>query len=185
MRTRRLLWITLGILGLTVIVVQSRTLWLPWIAQNLVVEDTLAPSDVIAVFAAEEARGKHAADLYRRDFAPRVVTTGELISKSGYFICGQRVTGARFMAMVLADEGVPNGAVVAIPRGTSTYEEAQAMKSFMTDNGYHSLIAVSSPYHMRRVRASLSRILKGSGITVRYSPARNDRFNVLDSPTTI
>jgi uncharacterized SAM-binding protein YcdF (DUF218 family) len=180
MKTRRLLWIALGILGLIVIVVQSRTIWLPWIAQNLVVEDTLAPSDVITVFAAKEARGRHAAHLYRRDLAPRVLTTGELVSETAYLICGKRVTGAGFMAEILADEGVPSGAVVAIPHGTSTYEEAQAIKIFMTSRGYRSLIAVSSPYHMRRVRATLSHILEGTGILIQYSPARNDDFNVLE-----
>jgi uncharacterized SAM-binding protein YcdF (DUF218 family) len=178
MKTRFVLRIALGIVAVIVFVVQSRALWLPWIAQNLVVEDKLAPSDVIAVFAAEEARGRHAAELYRRELAPRVLTTGELVSKAVLLFCGKPVTGAEFMAKVLGDEGVPNDAVVAIPRGTSTYEEAEAVKAFMTGHGYRSLIAVSSPYHMRRVRATLSHILEGTAVSVQYSPARNGDFKI-------
>ena len=180
MATRRVFWSSLTTLVLLAIALRLHTIWLPLVAQNLVVDDALAPADVIAVFAAEEDRGKHAADLYRRGLAARVLTTGELISMAVYRTCGERITGAGLMAKILLDEGIPKDVVVALPRGTSTYEEAQAMKSFMTGNGYHSLIAVSSPYHMRRVRASLSRVLEGSGITVRYSPARSDGFNVFE-----
>jgi uncharacterized SAM-binding protein YcdF (DUF218 family) len=179
-RFRGLLWFLIGGLPLLLLVVQSRTIWLTLIAQNLVVEDQLHSSDLIAVFAAEEERAKHAARLYREGIAPRVLTTGEAIVKGIEFFCHKRVTGAELMAKMLDDNGVPKSAVIAISRGTSTYEEGEAIKAFMETHGYRSLIAVSSPYHMRRVRATLSHILEGTGVSVQYSPVRNNDVNILE-----
>jgi uncharacterized SAM-binding protein YcdF (DUF218 family) len=150
------------------------------IARNLIVEDKLHSSDLIAVFAAEEERAKHAAQLYRDGLAPRVLTTGEAIAKGVEFLCHKRVTGAELMAKMLSDNGVPKSSIVVIPQGTSTYEEGEAIKALMDTHGYRSLIAVSSPYHMRRVRATLSHIFEGSRISVQYSPARDSNVNILE-----
>jgi len=147
------------------------------IAQNLVVEDQLHSSDLIAVFAAEEERAKHAARLYRQGLAPRVLTTGEVMAKGIELFCHKRVTDAELMAKMLADDGVPKGAVIVIPRGTSTLEEGEAIKAFMKTHGYRSLIAVSSPYHMRRVRATLSHFFQGTAVVVQYSPAQDADFD--------
>jgi uncharacterized SAM-binding protein YcdF (DUF218 family) len=157
--------------------VESRAIWLTLIAQNLVVEDQLHYSDLIAVFASEEERARHAARLYREGFAPRVLTTGEMIAKGIELFCHKRVTDAELMAKILADNGVPQNAVIVIPRGTSTFEEGEAIKAFMGRHGYRSLIAVSSPYHMRRVRATLSHFFQGTAVVVQYSPAQDPDFD--------
>jgi uncharacterized SAM-binding protein YcdF (DUF218 family) len=166
--------------ALIFLAVSARSVWLPLIAQNLIVEDQLHSSELISVFAADEERARHAARLYREGLAPRILTTGELIPKAIEIFCHKRVTGAELMAKVLTDNRVPNSAIIVSPWGTSTYEEGEAIKAFMKTHGYRSLIAVSSPYHMRRVRATLSHILEGTGISVQYSPARNGDFNVLE-----
>jgi len=177
MRFRGLLWFLIGSLAVILLVVESRTIWLTLIAQNLVVEDQLHSSDLIAVFAAEEERAKHAARLYRQGLAPRVLTTGEVMAKGIELFCHKRVTDAELMAKMLADDGVPKGAVIVIPRGTSTLEEGEAIKAFMKTHGYRSLIAVSSPYHMRRVRATLSHFFQGTAVVVQYSPAQDEDFD--------
>jgi uncharacterized SAM-binding protein YcdF (DUF218 family) len=177
MRFRGLLWFFIGSLAVMLLVVESRTIWLTLIAQNLVVEDQLHSSDLIAVFAAEEERARHAARLYRQRLAPRVLTTGEAIAKGIELFCRVRVTGAELTAKMLADDGVPKNMVIVIPQGTSTYEEGEAIKAYMRTHGYRSLIAVSSPYHMRRVRATLSHLFHGTEVVVQYSPAQDPDFD--------
>jgi uncharacterized SAM-binding protein YcdF (DUF218 family) len=177
MRFRGLFWVLIGSLAVILLIVESRTIWLTLIAQNLVVEDQLHSSDLIAVFAAEEERAKHAARLYREGLAPRVLTTGELVAKGIELFCHKRVTGAELMAKTLADDGIPKSDVIVIPHGTSTYEEGEAIKTFMEAHRYRSLIAVSSPYHMRRVRATLSHLFQGTAVVVQYSPAQDADFD--------
>ena len=157
---------------------QSRTIWLPWIAQNLIVEDALHPADLIVVFSAKEERARHAVRLYQEGLAPRILVTGGLTSEAIELFCHKRVTGAELSAKMLADAGVPKSAVIVLPRATSTYEEAEVIKAFMKTQGYRSVIAVSSPYHMRRVRATLERLIRGTEIEVQYSPAKDSEFEV-------
>ncbi|MGH7828250.1 MAG: YdcF family protein [Candidatus Binatia bacterium] len=174
MRVRGLLWFLAGTTGAIFLAVQSSTVWLPWIAENLIVEDQLRSSDLIAVFAADQDRAKHAARLYREGLAPRVLATGGVITKGVELFCHKRVTGAEFMAKMVNETGVPPSAITALSRGTSTYEEGEAIKDFMRTHGYRSVIAVSSPYHMRRVRATLAHLFQGTAIAIRYSPAADD-----------
>jgi uncharacterized SAM-binding protein YcdF (DUF218 family) len=172
-----MLWFLIGSLTLIILAVESHTIWLTSVAQNLIIKDELRPSDLITVFAAEEERARHAARLYRRGFAPRIVTTGEAIPRGVEFFCHMKVTDAGLTAKILADSGVPENQIIVIPRGTSTFEEGEAIKDFMQRNGYRSLIAVSSPYHMRRVRATLSHLFQGTAVAVQYSPAQDDDFD--------
>jgi uncharacterized SAM-binding protein YcdF (DUF218 family) len=164
--------------GLLLVALQSRTIWLPWIAQNLIVDDRLRPADVMVIFAAREARAKHAARLYQEGLAPRILVTGGLTSTETELFCHERVTGARLSAKMLTDSGIPASAVIVLPHGTSTYEEAETIKAFMVTHGYGSLIAISSPYHMRRVRATLAHLLRGTGVEALYSPAKETGFKV-------
>jgi uncharacterized SAM-binding protein YcdF (DUF218 family) len=175
----RWLWLTAGVAALLLVVVQSRTIWLPAIASNLIVEDALRPADVIAVFAgAHGDRARHAARLYQDGIAPRILATGALTATEIQLFCGRRVTGAELTAKVLTDAGVPHSAVIVIPQGTSTYEEGETIKASMKTHGYRSVIAVSSPYHMRRVKATLEHLLHGTEMKVQYSPTKDADIQV-------
>lgn len=179
MNFRRWLWFLLGGVGFIFLAMLSRAIWLPSIAKNLVVEDALRRADLIVVFAgADGERAKHAAHLYQKGLAPRVILTGGMTSKVIELFYNQRVTGAELSAKVLIDAGVPKKAVIVIPKGTSTYEEGEAISSFMKNHGYRSVIAVSSPYHMRRVRATLERLLGRTQIEVQYSAEKGSGFDV-------
>lgn len=171
------MWVSLWSLAILLFTVHVRGYWLPWFANVLIVEDTLRPADLIAVFAGNQGnRASHAAELYKRGLAPRVLVTGELTASSIEIYYHKRVTGAELSAKVLMDQGVPQNAVIVIPKGTSTYEEAQAIKQLMEGRGYHSVIAVSSPYHMRRVRATMSHLLRSTDLQVQYSPEKSGDF---------
>jgi uncharacterized SAM-binding protein YcdF (DUF218 family) len=64
--------------------------------------------------------------------------------------------------------------VIVIPRGTSTEEGSD--QSLHKTHGYRSLIAVSSPYHMRR-RRGLFTLFQGTAVVVQYSPAQDADFD--------
>jgi uncharacterized SAM-binding protein YcdF (DUF218 family) len=176
MKHRRWLWSLLAALGLVALTIPTRGVWLPWVAMNLVVADEPRRADLIVVFAAEEERARHAARLYQARLAPLILVTGGLPLRSVEVFCHQRVTGAEFSAKVLTDAGVPKDSIRVVTKGTSTYEEGEVLKSFMRENGYRSVIAVSSPYHMRRVRSTLSHLLRGTEISSQYSPAGDADF---------
>lgn len=180
MKPPRWLYVLLGLAGFALLVIQSRTIWLPWIAQNLIVEDRLRPADSIVVFGAEEERARHAAKLYQEGLAARILVTGGLTLKGAKVFCHQQMTGADLSAKVLIDAGVPKNAVIVIPEGTSTYEEGEVVNAFMKMHGYRSVIAVSSPYHMRRVRATLSRLVQGTRVAIQYSPAQGTGSSASD-----
>jgi uncharacterized SAM-binding protein YcdF (DUF218 family) len=139
--------------GLLLVALQSRTIWLPWIAQNLIVDDRLRPADVMVIFAAREARAKHAARLYQEGLAPRILVTGGLTSTETELFCHERVTGARLSAKMLTDSGIPASAVIVLPHGTSTWVEA--LYSPAKETGFkvsewwrreHGLIQVTNEY---------------------------------------
>lgn len=176
MKHYRWLWSLFAALGLIALTFQTRGVWLPWIAMNLIVADEPSRADLIVVFAAEEERAQHAARLYQARLAPVILVTGGLPIRSLEAFCNKRVTGAEFSAKLLTDAGVPNDAIRVITKGTSTYEEGEVLRGFMRENGYRSVIAVSSPYHMRRVRSTLSHLLRGTEISLQYSPAGDADF---------
>jgi uncharacterized SAM-binding protein YcdF (DUF218 family) len=163
--------------GLLVLAVGGHRLWLPGIAEYLIVDDTPTSADVIAVFAGGRGeRARHAAELYRRGLAPRILATGGETSYDIWTMCERRVTGAEITAKLLRDAGVPDGAVAVIPRGTSTYEEADVIRDYLTSHGYRAVIAVSSEYHTRRVSATLRHHLRSGNVAVQISPAWTPEF---------
>lgn len=178
MKFRRPLWILCAAVGVVFLALQTRSLWLPWIAGRLVVADPVRPADVIAVFATGEERARHAARLYHSRVAPVILATGGVPIKSLEAVCEKRVTGAELTAALLVEDGVPRSAIRIVPEGTSTYEEGEAIRRFVLENGYRSIIVVSSPYHMRRVRDTMRHLLRGTAVAARLSPAEDGEFNI-------
>lgn len=180
MRWLRGLGYSVGALAaLVLVLVLTRAVWLPWIAQRLVIEDEPARAELLFVFAgAPEERGIHAARLYQQGVAPRILVTGQGVSRDIAYFCGRQVTKAELTAKAIETAGVPPSVIHVLPQGTSTYEESEALKTYMLDHGFNTVVVVSSPYHMRRVRATLRHVLRGTTIRVGYSPAQPSRFRV-------
>jgi uncharacterized SAM-binding protein YcdF (DUF218 family) len=173
MRSRKALALVVALAMLVV----TREHWLAAAAGFLVVDEPVAAADVIAVFAGGGGeRADHAAALFAQGLAPRILVTGGEASGAVELVCGERLTGAELSARRLARAGVPADAVTIVPRGTSTYEEAAVVREFLTRGGHHTVIAVSSAYHMRRVGASLRHHLRGDAV-VRLSAAPTRDFD--------
>jgi uncharacterized SAM-binding protein YcdF (DUF218 family) len=137
----------------------------------LVVADPVVRADALYVFPGQVPERAHcAADLFRRGTAPVVVVTGERIQPELAAV-GVMLTDADINARLLADQGVPRDAIVVRREGTSTWEDAQAVRRWSTEQPHvHRLLAVTSSAHSRRARQTLRQAFRGTGIDVRVRP---------------
>jgi uncharacterized SAM-binding protein YcdF (DUF218 family) len=131
--------------------------------------DEAQPADVILVLGAAEYRGRpspvlkarldHALDLYNRQMAPRIMTTG---GAGGDPVFTEGDVGRDY----LTSRGVPPEAIVVEREGGSTVESTALAGEIMRRMGLRSAIVVSDGYHIYRVK----KMLEGRGLTVYGSP---------------
>jgi len=131
--------------------------------------DEARPADVILVLGAAEYRGRpspilearlnHALFLYRRELAPRIITTG---GKGGDPMFTEGEVGRAY----LSRHGIPSEAIIVESEGETTVHSTAAAAEIMRRMGLHSCIVVSDGYHIYRVK----RMLQFQGISVYGSP---------------
>ena len=133
-------------------------------------EDQAGPSDAVAVLGAAQYNGRpspvfrarldHAATLYRRGLAPTILVTG------GVGV-GETLSEAAVGRRYLADRGVPETAVVALPAGTDTYASLAEVAGWFRGRGSRRVILVSDAFHLLRLRILGARL----GLDAVTSPA--------------
>lgn len=131
----------------------------------LVIQDALQPADVIHVIAGPDDRTDHAIQLYKQGYGNIIFFTGGWCVFHGYYH-GQH--GAERAAA----QGVqPESVAIDDSPVTSTYAEALRLKEFIAHSSapVRSVIVVSDPYHMRRVRWTYRRVL-GQEVRVELAP---------------
>lgn len=131
--------------------------------------DEARAADVIVVMGAAEYSGRpspvlrarldHALDLWRRDLAPRILTTG---GAGGDPVFTEGEVGRAY----LTQKGVPPEAVIVEPEGESTAHSALAVGELLRRMGLRSCIVVSDGYHIYRAK----RLLESRGLQVYGSP---------------
>ncbi len=148
-------------------------------ANALTVDDAVAPADFLYVLGGDvNTRPFHAADLFRRGFAPRVViprTEDRPASERGFY-----PNDADVVVRILQQEGVPDSAItmLRIPGGvTSTQDEGRVLRDYLRMSPAQRVIAVTSAYHTRRARWTLRRELDGIQMDLRMAAAPDDRFD--------
>lgn len=92
------------------------------------------------------ARLDHAADLYRRGLAERVVVTGGKQT-------GDRMTEASVSADYLARNGVPQPAILREVKGRSSWQQLAAAAAFLRQRGITRVLLVSDGFHAARIAA--------------------------------
>ncbi|NQW67829.1 MAG: YdcF family protein [Acidimicrobiaceae bacterium] len=91
------------------------------------------------------ARLNHALMLWQRDAAALIVVTGGKRA-------GDRFTEAETSRDYLIARGVPAGAIVVEPRGTSTFESLAAVRDDDVTRTLQRVVVVSDPYHVMRAQ---------------------------------
>lgn len=136
--------------------------------------DEAQPADVIMVLGAAEYRGRpspvlrarldHALELYRKQLAPRVLTTG---GAGGDPVFTEGGVGRSY----LMSHGVPSEAIIVETEAESTLESAAMANEIMRRMGLHSVIVVSDGYHIFRVK----QMLEARGLKVYGSPRKETK----------
>ncbi len=137
-------------------------------------ETPVKKADVIAIFGAAEYAGRpspvyrarldHGYELFQKEMAPVVITTGGAGQDPDFSEGG---VGRDY----LLRRGVPEQALIAETQGSDTAQSAARVANIMRANGMRSCIAVSDAYHVFRIRA----LLEHEGVQVELAPRPESR----------
>ena len=158
----------IGVAVLAVLlVVTSTALAIWWTAR----QDSRPGSDAILVLGSAqyngvpssifEARLEHAIALYEDGVAPVIVTVGGKAD-------GDQFAEAEAGQQYLADAGIPDDALLAVPQGGDTLESIRAVSTAFTERGWSSAVLVSDPWHAMRAE----RRAEDAGLDAESSPTR-------------
>ena len=146
-------------------------LWFPHLGYALIVADPIEKTDaIVSLGGGDPQRFKVAAEYLKENLALRVITTGSIVPDYMQGTDDEK-TFAQLGAQLLIANGVPAQKIVVLNEGTSTYEEAMALKEYSEKNGLGSLMIVTSIYHSRRTRAVYRKLFEGSNIKIVVRPA--------------
>jgi uncharacterized SAM-binding protein YcdF (DUF218 family) len=134
----------------------------------------LHPADAIVVFGAAEYAGRpspvfrarldHAYDLFERQVAPLVITTGGAAADPSFSEGG---VGHDY----LMHRGIPERNLIAETQGSDTASSAVRVAVIMRTNRMLNCVAVSDAYHMFRIR----KLLEHEGMQVYVAPRPDSR----------
>lgn len=157
-RRHPVLSVVLALVGL-VAVVLAGTGWAVWSAAHTDDARRVDHADVILVLGAAQYQGvpspvfagrlEQVALLFGQGRAGQVVVLGAGRP-------GDTSTEAEAGRTYLIEQGLPTGAVVALPIGGTTFESLQGAAAWMRERGLHSAFLVSDPWHNLRVRRMAS-----------------------------
>jgi len=143
----------------------------------LIVQDPLAPADVIVVLSGgtstSDERVRQAAALYRQGYAPRMLLSG------GSSTVG-RAPDADLMRRQALRAGIPASALLLETQSTSTSEQARLLRPQLEHLGVRRAIVVTSSYHTRRTRYLFRRTFRGSPVEISVYPVQNDPYNPVE-----
>ena len=132
--------------------------------------EPLAPADLILVLgrrlqdnrptAVFEARLAHAAELWRRGLAPRILVAGGVTGRASL---SEAMAGRGW----LLDKGLPAGAVLVEDQSQHTLENLFHVRETLRAEGWREIILVSDGLHLARAGA----LAAGLGLRARRSPA--------------
>lgn len=134
-----------------------------WLVMVLVIsmQDQREPADAIVVLGAAQYNGRpspvlrarldHAMRLYQDHLASRILVTGGVGRGD---TTSEAVVGKRW----LMAQHVPDSAIVVVPRGRSTYTSMTDVADWMHGRGLSTVLLVSDPFHMCRLRFEARRV---------------------------
>lgn len=152
--------LSLGVVGVVALLVVAVTAAAVWRAAHSDDASRIDRADVILVLGAAqydgepspvfEGRLRHAALLYREDRSETVMVLGGMAP-------GDRISEAEAgRGWLVANEGLPDDAVVASPVGATTLESLRAAVRWMRERDLDSAFLVSDPWHNLRVKRMAS-----------------------------
>lgn len=145
---------------------------LRFVAESWIIEDPIERADAIIVLSDDNFyadRATRAAELFREGKAPLIVASGRRLRPNAGI--------AELMEHDLVERGVPRDRVIRFAHdGDSTKEEAEALRPFVVQRKWRSVIVATSNYHTRRARYIFCRVFP-QGVKVRVASARDGEFD--------
>lgn len=146
-------------------------LWLGFRVWDQSHQDEVFRADAIVVLGAAQYNGSpspifkarldHALYLYEEGLADTVVVTGGKAA-------GDQFTEAHAGTQYLLDANIPETAILAESRGTTTYESLEAVRKIAAANEIETALFVSDPLHSERIKRMATDLGFGEAYT---SPA--------------
>lgn len=138
-------------------------------------------SDVIAVMGGGVGESGRPGQGHeeRVDTAIRLLrdgVSGRIIYLSGYKYIMKE---ADVMKALSVSMGVDESRILVDNKPVNTYEMVRDLSQLLRDNGWGSVVIVSSPYHMLRLKLLCDKYLKG--VRIAYVPVRRSSFYTRDS----
>jgi uncharacterized SAM-binding protein YcdF (DUF218 family) len=168
----------LVLLSLCLLAFALRVPILTGLGNYLVVADELHPADVIFLLNGDfNTRPFHAAELYARGLAPRIVIAR--VEPSPAEMLGLIPNETDISVRILQRLGVPAEAisVLPVPGGvTSTHDEAAVLHDYVAENGTERVILVTSAFHTRRAGWIFAQALEGLDVTLEVAAAPNPDY---------
>lgn len=134
----------------------------------LPIEDSLQKADAIVVVSGGDTTGRtlHGVDLYKSDYAPKLVFAGAAKDPNG-------LSNAEAMKEIAIKHGVPQEVIIIEENSRDTKENAAQTNKLI---GQHKkIILVTSPYHQRRVLKEFQRAYPND-VTFINSPAEDKNW---------
>jgi uncharacterized SAM-binding protein YcdF (DUF218 family) len=164
----RLRTLGLSLMVLLVVAVATSPAWLPFAGRFLLVQDPLAPADIIVVLGGNAPyRLPYAEQLVSQGYAPLVLVSDERVYTFGM----DTSWGALYRAS-LAGQGLPPSTVLLItnPVPLSTVDEAQRAAQVLRERGLRSALLVTDAFHSRRAGLLFAAEFRRYGLTVLSAP---------------
>ncbi len=156
-----------------IVVLVLLTTLLAFAASWLLQADEPQSADAIVILAGDARRTRHASDLFRQGFAPRVLVSRPVRTAREKLLDGLDIPFPRAEQLdseVLRKTGVPAVNIAFFGDGSvSTFDEALALKRVFAGKAPR-LLVVTSPYHVRRARMILADALPGVALRVVATP---------------
>jgi uncharacterized SAM-binding protein YcdF (DUF218 family) len=140
--------------------------------RHTAVRDDAQPADIIVVLGAAQYNGRpspvfkarldHTVELFKKNVARRIMTTG------GYGL-DPRYSEAGVGKSYLLKRNIPEECIVTETRGLTTTESIEQSIPFLKTRNLTRVIAVSDGFHLFRIK----RIFRDHQITAYGSPAQN------------
>jgi len=163
---KRLL-IVIGVIGLMVL---AAPFVLDHLGRRLIVGDPLVKADVIIVLAGDDngERVAEGAELFRAGYAPYMLMSGGPLA--------WKLTYAEWMKKQATESGVPAARILLQDRSRSTIEDARFSLPIVKQQGFKSVILVTSPQHSRRAGKVFRQIFGREQIKVMVRPVAKSEF---------
>ena len=175
--SRKLLWSLVTIVMLLLAVWVFRFPLLRAAGDLLISSDPIVPADAIYVLGgASLDRGTAAAELLDQGIAPKAFCLGELVPQS-LIGEGLDIPEGQLIANVMLRAGADPAKVEVIRKGTSTWEESEAILVHAIAQGSDTVMIVSTDFHSRRVGMVFRDRFRKEGIKVLVYGAPSSEYD--------